>query len=274
LHYKEISKGVKIAALGLGTWRIGGGVSANHSKDEEEIQTLRLGIENGMTHIDTAEYYGAGHCEEIVGRVIEPFDREILFITTKVWHNHLKYDELIKSIKASLKRLRLDYVDLYLIHWPNPDVPLQETMKALEYCVEQGYTRFIGVSNFTLRFIEEAKSHLHENSLIANQVKYNLVEQGPKEILLPYCIKNDMTLIAYTPLARGDLTRPGHLVLDELSEKYGKTHAQISLNWLISQENVITIPKASSKEHLLENLGAVGWTMDKNDQIRLTESFN
>jgi diketogulonate reductase-like aldo/keto reductase len=273
LEFKEIADGKNIAVLGLGTWRIGGAQQANHVKDEEEISTLRKGIEHGMTHIDTAEMYGGGHCEEVIGRAVEPFDRNDLFITTKVWHNHLKFDDLVKSIKASLNRLRQDYIDLYLIHWPNPEIPLLETMRALEYCVEEGYTRFIGVSNFPLNLLRKAQSFLKEERLVANQVKYSLIDQEPIKNLIPYCVENDVTLIAYSPLSKGVLARPGNPILDELTKKYGKSQAQISLNWLISQQNVVTIPKASNLEHLVDNLGAIGWKMNKEDQLKLALSF-
>jgi len=273
LDYKEISRDVKISALGLGTWSIGGKETADLSRDNEDIKALQIGIELGMTHIDTAEYYGAGHCEEVVAKAIEPFNRRDLFITTKVWSNHLRRDDLIRSIKASLKRLGQDYVDLYLVHWPNPQVPLKETMGALEHCIEEGYTRFIGVSNFSAQLVEEAQSNLKEHKLVSNQVKYNLNEQEPRTELLPYCRENDVTLIAWSPLAQGKLTKPGNPVLDKLVRKYEKTPAQIALNWLISQENVITIPKASNLDHLRDNLGAVGWRMDEEDQQMLAKSY-
>jgi diketogulonate reductase-like aldo/keto reductase len=273
LDFKEISKDEKIAALGVGTWRMGGGETPDHSNDEKEIASIRRGIDLGMTHIDTAEYYGAGHTEEIVGKAISPYNRKNLFITTKVWHNHLRYNELVNSMKASLRRLQLDYVDLYLVHWPNPKVPLKETMNALEYCVSQRYTRYIGVSNFPLNLLEESQSLLKENKLVANQVKYNLIDQEPNQTLLPFCQENDITLVAYTPLAKGALARPGNPVLDGLCQKYMKTQAQISLNWLLSQKNVITIPKASSEKHLLDNIGAVGWKMAKDDVNKLSQSF-
>lgn len=273
MDFKEIASGVKIPAIGLGTWGIGGGHSPDTSRDEEDIESLRLGIELQMTHIDTAERYGAGHCEEVVAQAIEPYDRKDLFLTTKVWHDHLKRGDLIKSMNASLKRLQQDYVDLYLIHWPNPEVPLKETMEALEYCAEEGYTRFIGVSNFSPELVAEAQSYLKEHRLVANQVKYSLTEQGPRAELLPYCRENDVILIAYTPLAKGNLARPGNLVLDELAEKYGKTQAQISLNWLILQEKVIAIPKATNPDHLRDNIGATDWEIDTDDLQRLTNSF-
>jgi diketogulonate reductase-like aldo/keto reductase len=273
LEFKEIAPGEKIPVLGLGTWRIGGGETADYSRDKIETKTLQKGIELGYTHIDTAEYYGNGHCEEIVGRAIASFDRRELFLTTKVWHNHLKYDKLIESMKSSLKRLEQDYVDLYLVHWPNENVPIEETMKAMEHCVAEGYTRFIGVSNFSTKLLEEAQAALKDNKLVANQVKYSLVEQAPKTEQIPFCVEHDIMLIAYTPLARGVLTRESNPVLDEMAEKYSRTHAQISLNWLISQENVITIPKASRLEHLKDNLGTVGWKLDRGDADILAKAF-
>ena len=133
--------------------------------------------------------------------------------------------------------------------------------------------RHIGVSNFSADLIAEAQSHLKERALVADQVHYSLVNQNPRTELLPYCQGNDIILISYTPLARGKLARPGNTVLDELAEKYGKTHAQVSLNWLISQENVVAIPKASNPVHLRDNLGAVGWMLDKEDRQRLAVAY-
>jgi len=273
MEFKELVKGVQIPVLGMGTWEIGGRMVSDHSRDREEIAGLQAGIELGMTHIDTAEVYGAGHSEELVGEAIKPYHRRDLFITTKVWRNHLRYNDLISAIKASLRRLDIDYVDLYLVHWPSPDVPLEETMRALEHCVEEGYTRFIGVSNFSASLLKEAQSHLKDHHLVADQVEYSLVEQDPARELLPHCLENDVTLIAYSPLGRGQLTRSGHSVLDRLAEKHGKTHAQVSLNWLVSQEKVVAIPKASKIEHLTDNIGAVGWRLSQEDFTELKEAF-
>lgn len=273
MDFKKIAGGVEISALGLGTFGMGEGRAAGTSDDEGDVEAIRLGIELGITHIDTAERYASGHSEEVVADAIEPLERRDLFITTKVWRNHLEHDDLLSAMEASLKRLRQDYVDLYLVHWPNPEVPLEETMGALEYCAEEGYTRFIGVSNFSAELIAEAQSHLKEHTLVADQVHYSLAEQDPSAELLPYCQGNDIILVSYTPLARGKLARPGNMVLDELAEKYGKTQAQVSLNWLISQENVVAIPKASNPVHLRDNLGAVGWMLDNEDWRRLAVSF-
>jgi diketogulonate reductase-like aldo/keto reductase len=273
MEYKELGKGVRVPVLGLGTWGVGGRETADYSQDKAEIAALTAGIELGMTHIDTAEFYAAGHCEELVGRAIKPYERSSIFLTTKVWSTNLRYNDLIKSIKSSLKRLEVDYVDLYLIHWPNPAVPLQETMKALEHCVEEGYTRFIGVSNFSTPLLAEAQSHLKDHRVVANQVEYNLLERGPERELLPYCQENGVILIAYQPLARGSLARPGNAVLDELARKYGKTQSQVSLNWLISQEKVITIPKASQVEHIRDNRKAIGWRLSGEDFKNLSRSI-
>ncbi len=154
MDFKKIAGGVEISALGLGTFKMGEGRAAGTSDDEGDVEAIRLAIELGITHIDTAERYASGYSEEVVADAIEPFERGDLFITTKVWRNHLEHDDLIASIKVSLKRLRQDYVDLYLIHWPNPKVPLEETMRALEFYAEEGYTRLIGVSNFSPELVE------------------------------------------------------------------------------------------------------------------------
>lgn len=273
MEFKEVVEGARISVLGLGTWGIGGSSTPNTTRDVEEVFVLRTGIELGVTHIDTAEMYGGGHSEELVGEAIKPYEREKLFITTKVWTTNLGYKDLITAMKGSLKRLNVEYVDLYLIHWPNPDIPLRETMRGLEHCVDEGYTRFIGVSNFSASLLADAQSYLKDNRLVANQVHYSLMKQTPRKKLLPYCLDNGVMIVAYRPLKRGILTDSGHKVLDELVEKYGKTRAQLSLNWIISQENVIAIPKTSNVEHLKENMGAVGWRLSKDDFKRLGKSF-
>jgi diketogulonate reductase-like aldo/keto reductase len=273
VNVKEIFPGVEVPVLGLGTWGMGGRQIEDHRWNDETIMAIKMAIDLGMTHIDTAEYYGAGHCEELVGQAIEPYFREELFITTKVWHSNLRYEDLLNSMRQSLKRLRLDYVDLYLVHWPNPRVPLKETMRAMEQCVKEGYTRFIGVSNFSVQLMEEAQSYLSNSKLVANQVEYSLLDQKPKMELLPYLRENDSLLISYRPLGRGTLTNPGYKTLDELAERYQKSRAQIALNWLINQEKVITIPKSINPIHLLDNIGALGWKLSLDDELSLTDSF-
>jgi len=274
MKYTNLTENVRIPVLGLGTWGMGGRSSPDYSNDKEDIEAIKFALDLGLTHIDTAEYYGSGHAEELVGRAIQGYDRDELFITTKVWRTNLEHDDLIASMKGSLERLGLDYVDLYLIHWPNPEVPLKETMEALECCSEEGWTRLIGVSNFSKELMMEAQGYLKEESLVANQVEYSLMEQEPKTELLPYLKEINSTLIAYRPIARGKLAKPGHGALDELADRYDKTQVQIALNWLISQENVIAIPKSSDKTHLREIAGAVDWSLSKEDRKRLETSFN
>ena len=203
MEYREITKGVSIPMLGLGTWGMGGKETPSKARDSETVTAIRMAVELGLTHLDTAEYYGAGHAEELVGEAIEGIDRKTLFITSKVWHNHLHRDDLLNSMKASLKRLDVDQVDLYLVHWPNPDVPLKETMVAMEECVREGYTRFIGVSNFSAQLMKEAQGYLEGTRLIANQVQYSLLDQKPRMELLPACRKMGVSLVAYRPLERG-----------------------------------------------------------------------
>ncbi len=280
MEYKELVKGVKVPVLGVGTWGLGGKHSADYSNDQASIAAIIQGIDFGLTHIDTAAYYGAGHSEELVGKAIEQYDREDLFITTKIYRTNLSYEKVISSVKDSLHRMNIDYVDLCLIHWPSDTVPLHETMKALETCVDDGLSRFIGVSNFSLRLFQEAQSYLERYSLVADQVYYNVTRSNKTYFnglsvneLYSYCKANGILLIAWSPLEEGKLAKPGFLVLDELAQKYGKTQAQISLNWLISQDNIITVPKATDSDHIKENLGALGWKLSPADSKRLSESF-
>lgn len=273
MQYLEIVPGVSVPKIGLGTWGMGGKRIEDRRWDEETIMVIRMAIDLGLTHIDTAEFYGAGHCEELIGEAIESHPRDSLFITTKVWRTNLKHDNLIESIKGSLKRLQQDYVDLYLIHWPNYQVPLKETMRALEYCSQEGYAKYIGVSNFSVSLIKEAQSHLNEKYLIANQVEFSLLEQKPKTNILPYLKETNRTLIAYSPLARGILPSLDHKLLSEMSKKYMKSKAQVSLNWVLSHENVITIPKSRNPIHLMEFMDSTGWEMDLVDKTELTNSF-
>ena len=273
MKYHEIAKGVKVPVLGLGTWGMGGRQIEDHRWDDENVTAIKMAVELGLTHIDTAEYYGAGHAEELVGEAIESYDRSDLFITTKVWRTNLREDDLIRSMKGSLKRLGLDYVDLYLIHWPNPHIPLKETMGALEHCAKEGWTKLIGVSNFDWNLVKEAQTYLRDHKLVADQVEYSLRDQKPKNSLLPYLQEEDMTLIAYRPLARGDLAKKGNKVLDEMAEKYQKSQSQVALNWLITQENVLAIPKSSNPVHLLDIMGAVGWEMSVEDSLTLADAF-
>lgn len=262
-----------LPVLGLGTWEIGGRFSPDYSMDLEAIEIIRLAVEKGMRLIDTAEIYGGGHAEELVGEAVKEF-REEVFIATKVWHSHLRYEDVPKALEQSLRRLKTSYVDLYQIHWPNPGIPLRETMKAMEKLVRDGKVRFIGVSNFAIRDLEEAMSHLSHTEIVSNQVLYNIRDKNIEREILPFCRKNKITIIAYRPLAKGMVARePYRSRLEAIGKGYGKTAVQVALNWVLRHDNVIAIPKTMNPRHLEELLGAVGWRMRKEDYETISRMF-
>ena len=260
-----------VPAIGLGTWGIGGYEMPDYSKDDHYVRIVRRAIELGLYLIDTAEYYGKGHAEEIVGSAIKDVPRDEVFIVTKVWYTNLRYDDVLKAARRSLKRLGVDYIDLYLIHWPNPAIPLRETMKAMEKLVNMGLVRYIGVSNFDVPLMEEARSYLSREDIVANEFKYSILDRRAERSVLPYCMRERITFIAYTPLEKGKVAQE-KLLLD-VGRKYGKTAVQVALNWLISKENVIAIPKTSKEERLVEFSEAMGWRLSKEDLELLNEHY-
>lgn len=269
MEYKSLANGFKIPALGLGTGGIGRIFDTITFKNKNNIFITKEAIKLGIKHIDTAEIYANGYCEKLIGKAINGFNRKELFITTKVSPNNLKYNDVINSAEKSLERLNTDYIDLYLIHNYNPNISLSETMEAMDYLVSKKLVNYIGVSNFNIEQLKEAQKHA-KNKIVANQIEYNLLVRNKIESeIIPYCQKNDIMIIAYKPLARGELFNKRINLLDELCKKYNKSYAQIALNWLISKDNVVTIPKSTDMEHLKENLGALGWKLDKKDILKL-----
>lgn len=248
----------KIPEIGQGTWQYGSGVDP-----------LRLGILLGATHVDTAEMYGT---ELTVGKAIADI-RDKVFLATKVSPQHLHHDDLIRAAEGSLKRLNTSVIDLYMIHWPNPDIPIKETMKAMEELAGRGKIRHIGVSNFSVSDLEEAKEAMSERKIVSNQVQYNLSNRSIEEDLIPYCKKEKITIVAYSPLSRGQVGRRRDEVLDQIASKYGKTQAQVVLNFLTRDENVVAIPKANRVEHVRENCGASGWRLASGDIAAIDEHF-
>jgi diketogulonate reductase-like aldo/keto reductase len=280
LEHKSLGKtGESVAAIGLGTWNMGGRESPDYRDDERLIEAIRYAVELGMNHIDTAEMYAAGHAEELVGEAVKQFSRDEVFIATKVWPSNLRYEDVIRSCRRSLERLQLKYVDLYMVHWPNPRIPLQETMKAMEKLVKDGLVRNIGVSNFDVELLEEAMNALKREEIVANQVEYSLEAREVERELIPFCERNGITVTAYTPLGKGRIpaeaasNTPRGKILAEMAQRYGKTPVQIALNWVIWRPNVITIPKAARKEHLEENAGAAGWRLTEEDYKRLSAAY-
>lgn len=280
LEKKPLGKtGEAVAAIGLGTWNMGGRESPYYGDDERVVAAIRYAVELGMNHIDTAEMYAAGHSEELVGEAVKQFSRDDVFIATKVWPSNLRYEDVLRSCSRSLERLQLKYVDLYMVHWPNPRIPIQETMRALEKLVKDGAVRYIGVSNFDVPLLEEAINSLKREEIVANQVEYSLEAREVEKELIPFCERNSITVTAYTPLGKGLIpsevvsnTSKGRL-LSAIAAKYGKTPAQTALNWVIWRPNVITIPKAVDKKHLEENAGGAGWRLSETDYNQLSNTW-
>ena len=279
MDYKKLTNAFKIPVIGLGTWGIGGFMKADSSKDKENIQAIKDAIELGYSHIDTAEIYGAGHTEKLIGNAIKDLDRSKIIITNKVFKTNLKYNDVIASCKKSLEKLQTNFIDIYLIHAPNSKIPLEETIGALDYLVDQKMIKFIGVSNFSVEQMQEAQKYT-KNKIVANQIPYNLATRNKdykencinmESKIIPYCQANDIIVIACRPIERGFLLKPNSL-LDNLSEKYGKTKTQIAINWLVSKKNIITIPKSTSLNHLKENLGSIGWSLTPDDIKLLDET--
>src|SRR3989344_1654947 len=266
---RKISIESNIPVLGMGT----AGMCDSSVADEEAVAALRAAVNAGITHIDTAEGYASGRAEEIIGKLNQTIGRNKLFITTKVAPRNLSYDGVISAAKKSLRRMQTNYVDLYLIHGPNPRFSLTDTMRAMDFLVEQKWARFIGVSNFSLGLLKKAQSYA-KNKIVANQVEYSLAERSPEDGMLQYCQKNGIVLIAYSPLAKGLLAKQNHNKrMDFLCKKHGKTPAQIALNWLLSHENVAVIPKAKDIAHIKENAGSIGWELPREDIELLNDEF-
>lgn len=281
MNFKTLQNGFSLPEIGLGTWTMGGAMESDYSQDEEMVVAIKNAIDMGYTHIDTAELYGAGHTDELIAQAIADVDRENLQIASKVFKTNLTYDDVIASTKASLERLQIDYIDLHYIHAPNPDISLEETIRAFDDLVAEGLIKHIGVSNFTVALMEEAQSYT-KNKIVANQVEYSLAVRdhgtfeyctGIESEILPYCQTNDVFLVAYKPIDRGTILEPNDL-LDELCAKYNKTRAQIAMNWLISQDNVVTIPKSANEDRLKENHEASGWYMEQEDVGRLRSDYD
>jgi len=274
LEFKRLGRtDVMVSAIGMGTWGIGGFSTPDYKYDEMAIRALRRGIELGITLIDTAEMYGGGHSEEVVGMAIKGL-REKVFIATKVWYTNLRYDDVLRSAEKSLRRLQIDTIDLYQVHWPNPHIPLSETMRAMERLVLDGKVRFIGVSNFSVKLMEEARAALSKIDIVSNQVEYSLLSREVEDDILPYCEKENITLIAYSPLGRGNiLNDPRSKILREVAKKYNKTLVQVALNWLIAKKPVVAIPKAINLSHVEENVNAAGWRLSDEDLELLSRVF-
>lgn len=270
---KTLKNGFSSPVFGLGTWEMGGRMEKDkQNNDQADIQAIKNAIDSGVTLIDTAEAYANGYTEELLAKAIEDYDRSKLFIVSKVARVNQQYEQVKKSCKASLKRLKLHYLDLYLLHAPSLDTPIEETMKAIDELVDEGLIKNIGVSNFTVKQLQRAQKAT-KNKIVLCQNHYNLIVRESENSVLKFCQENDMIFMAWRPLEKGIVLEQGKVVLQKMAEKYQKTPAQIAINWLISQKNVVTISKMRSPEHLQNNLGATNWKMEQEDVEYLRKNF-
>ena len=263
----SIIGGTKVSDMGIGTWGMGGKQSPDDGNHRESLEAIQYLVSRGVNIIDTAEMYAAGHTEEIVGEAIQGMDRKKLFLITKVWNNHLDRLSVPKSLDASLKRLKQDYVDLFLIHWPNPEVPIKETISAMENLVNEGKTRMIGVSNFSVAQLKEAMESSSDHVIAANQIEYNLDRRDQEADIIPFCHSNNVSVIAYTPIMRGKIN---NRTVRKMAEKYSATPVQIGLRYVMKKS--IPIPKSTSREHIDELLGAMEIRISDEDYRILAES--
>ena len=290
---------LKVSEVGLGMWQAGGQPWGSDFTDDDCVQAMKKSYELGVNLIDTAEAYGQGHSEEVVGKAVAEIGRENLVIATKVVGNHLRYDHVRRACEASLKRLGVDAIDVYQIHWPDPwlQEPLKNTMRALDELYHEGKVRAVAVSNFAVRDLEEARSYLNHAEIVSNQVRYNMIDRQVEEEVVPYCRDEDITVLAWGPIAKGILTgkySAGHTpkdplradspyfkehnmkeypklvsVLEEVGKDHGKTAGQVALNWLLRDGGVIPIPGAKNPEQAEENAGAGGWRLSAGEVSRL-----
>jgi myo-inositol catabolism protein IolS len=304
LEYRELGRsGIKISAIGLGTWQWGSrewGWERSYGK-QDVLDALQKATELGINFIDTAEIYGQGKSERIIGEAIHD-RREDFVIATKVWPFNLSYGRVLKAVERSMRRLGVDVIDLYQVHWPNPLFPIRETMKAMKKLVQDGKVRTVGVSNFKLKKLKAAQEALAPLELASNQMRYNLLDRQIEQEILPYANTQKITIIAYSPLAQGLLTgkpisdtRPSSFIqtvnpgfsprnlarltktnrtLSEIAKTHGKTPSQVALNWLTRKDNVVAIPGVKGAAHAIDDAGAVDWALNGREIESLEQAVN
>lgn len=261
---------VTLPKIGFGTWSIGGGTYADRSRDAKSLSALRSALELGYTHFDTAEAYADGHNEELIGRAVRESGRkrEELFITSKVKPSNLHYSDVLRSCEASLRRLGMEYVDLYLIHWPMVGMNLSDTFRALNKLVRDGKVKHLGVSNFKHKLLKEAQG-LSQTPIVTNQVPYSLSDRSyVKNGVLEYCQKNNILLTAYSPVDVGRL-RIGN-ALQSIADAHNASPYQIALAWLVNQPHVIAVPMSFDSKHQRENLEAADIELLNNEKDQLS----
>lgn len=266
-----LSDGTELGNLGIGTWYMGDSQRAR----EEEIKSIRYAIDNGVTTIDTAEMYGNGRSELLVGEAIKGYDREKLFIISKVLPSNAGRGRIFQACEKILERLGTDYLDLYLLHWRGM-IPFEETIECMEELVRRGKIRRWGVSNMDIDDMEEIVNLSEGENCRVNQVLYHLGSRGIEYSLKPFTDRNNIATIAYCPLAQGGRLR-GQLLESETVKKIAAKHKitpmQVLLCFVLSQNNMLAIPKASKLEHMKQNIECLKIKLDNDDLRALDKAF-
>lgn len=260
-----LPSGEAVQVLGQGTWKMG----EDSRRRAGEVNALKLGLDLGMTLIDTAEMYASGGAEEVVAEAIAG-RRDELFLVSKVLPSNASRTGVARACENSLKRLRTDRIDLYLLHWPG-SVPLGETVDAFEALKKAGKIRQWGVSNFDTDEMEELTGLSSGDHVQTNQVLYNLSRRGPEFDLAPWSRQRGIPLMAYSPVEQGALARNSRL--ETIAARHNATAAQIALAWVMAQPGVIAIPKASSQEHVRQNVAALDIELEAEDFVELDRAF-
>ncbi len=260
--------GVKVPVLGQGTWQM---------EDDDRasaIRALRLGLDLGMTHVDTAELYGYGEVEELLAEALEG-RRDEVFLVSKVMPGNATYAGTLRACEQSLERLRTDRLDCYLLHWPGPH-PLEETLKAFERLVETGKILSWGVSNFDVDDLEEVLALAGPGRMACNQVLYHPRERHIEHRVLPWCERHGVAVVGYSPFGSGDFPEehsPDGRVLAEVARAHGVTPRQVALAFLTRRPSLFAIPKASRESHVRENAGAAKVRLTPEEVARLEAAF-
>ena len=291
---------LEVSRIGLGTLAFGHKTKGIQDKDEIH-DCINFALDNGINLIDTAEEYSEGLTEKLIGEVIKKRgDREDIVLVTKVSHNHLRYKEVIRAANNSLERLQTDYLDVYLVHWPWCYSPISETMKAMDQLLAEGKIRYVGVSNYHNALVQEAMSNLQNGEIVANELEYNLINRSIEKEMLPFLRQQRIAVLAYYPLLSGFLTTKyddntilakndfrNHWELfrhkenftrskvlfetiRQIAEEHDASPAEVAINWLLKEKDVIPIPGAKKKSQIGSNVHATQWCLRQDETSRLT----
>jgi diketogulonate reductase-like aldo/keto reductase len=264
-RYVTLPGGEKVAALGQGTWFMG----ERRDRHADEVAAIRLGVELGMTLVDTAEMYGDGGAEQMLGDALEGI-RDDVFLVSKVYPHNASARGVQAACERSLQRMKTDRIDLYLLHWRG-GTPFEETVRGFEALKQDGKIRHWGVSNLDTDDMEELLEVQDGEGCAVNQILYNLTRRGPEYDLLPFQQKIEIPVMAYSPIEQGRLPRTG--VLAEIGAKHGVGPYTVALAWLLRRPDVIAIPKATHPDHVRANRAAADIVLDADDLAALDKTF-